>query len=56
MIIPSHRFEDTRRDFMAEETRRTFVKKIGAASALAAGSFLSWNPRPLAFIEDILMH
>jgi len=32
---------------MAEETRREFVKRVGAASALAAGSFLNWNPRAM---------
>ena len=40
---------------MAEETRRTFVKKIGAASALAAGSFLNWNPRAMGANEKVVL-
>ena len=40
---------------MAEETRRTFVKKIGAASALAAGSFLNWNPRAMGANNKVVL-
>ena len=40
---------------MVDETRRTFVKRIGAASALAAGSFLNWNPRALGANDKIVM-
>ncbi|MGO8733472.1 MAG: Gfo/Idh/MocA family protein [Terriglobia bacterium] len=40
---------------MAEETRRTFVKKIGAASALAAGSFLNWNPRAMGANDKVVL-
>jgi len=40
---------------MAGETRRTFVKKIGAASTLAAGSFLNWNARALGANNKVVM-
>jgi predicted dehydrogenase len=40
---------------MSEETRRSFVKKIGAASALAAGSFLNWNPRAMGANDKVVM-
>ena len=40
---------------MAEETRREFVKRVGAASALAAGSFLNWNPRAMGANDKVVM-
>ena len=40
---------------MGEETRRSFVKKLGAASALAAGGFLNWNPRALGANEKVVL-
>ncbi|MGA3166267.1 MAG: Gfo/Idh/MocA family oxidoreductase [Terriglobia bacterium] len=40
---------------MGEETRRSFVKRIGAASALAAGGFLNWNPRALGANEKVVL-
>ena len=40
---------------MPEETRRAFVKKIGAASALAASSFLNWNPRALGANDKVVL-
>ena len=40
---------------MGEENRRTFVKKIGAASALAAGGFLNWNPRAIGANEKVVL-
>jgi predicted dehydrogenase len=40
---------------MADESRRTFVKKIGAASALAAGSFLNWNPRAMGANDKVVL-
>lgn len=40
---------------MAEDTRRQFVKKLGAASALAAGSFLNWNPRALGANDKVVL-
>lgn len=40
---------------MGEETRRSFVKKIGTASALAAGGFLNWNPRALGANERVVL-
>ena len=40
---------------MAEETRRSFVKKMGAASALAAGAFLNWNPRAMGANEKVVL-
>ena len=40
---------------MGEETRRSFVKRMGAASALAAGGFLNWNPRALGANEKVVL-
>ncbi len=40
---------------MAEESRRTFVKRIGAASALAAGSMLNWNPRAIGANDKVVL-
>jgi predicted dehydrogenase len=40
---------------MGEETRRSFVTRIGAASALAAGGFLNWNPRALGANEKVVL-
>ncbi|MDR3674707.1 MAG: Gfo/Idh/MocA family oxidoreductase [Acidobacteriota bacterium] len=40
---------------MADESRRTFVKKIGAASALAAGSFVNWNPRAMGANDKVVL-
>jgi len=40
---------------MGEETRRSFVKRIGAASALAAGGLLNWNPRALGANEKVVL-
>ena len=40
---------------MEEETRRSFVKRIGTASALAAGGFLNWNPRALGANEKVVL-
>ncbi len=40
---------------MGEETRRSFVKRMGTASALAAGGFLNWNPRALAANEKVVL-
>jgi predicted dehydrogenase len=40
---------------MGKQTRRTFVKKMGAASALAAGGFLNWNPRALGANEKVVL-
>jgi predicted dehydrogenase len=40
---------------MRKQTRRTFVKKVGAASALAAGGFLNWNPRALGANEKVVL-
>jgi len=40
---------------MADETRRSFMKKIGAASALATGSFMNWNPRALGANDKVVM-
>ena len=40
---------------MGEETRRSFVKKIGAASALAAGGLLNWNPRAIGANEKVVL-
>jgi len=40
---------------MAEETRRQFVKKIGVASALAAGGFLNLNPRALGANDKVVL-
>jgi predicted dehydrogenase len=38
-----------------KETRRSFVKKIGAASALATGGFLNWNPRAIGANERVVL-
>jgi len=40
---------------MEEETRRSFVKRMGVASALAAGGFLNWNPRALGANERVVL-
>jgi len=40
---------------MIEETRRSFVKRVGAASALAAGGFLNWNPRAVGANEKVVL-
>jgi predicted dehydrogenase len=40
---------------MEKDNRRTFVKKFGAASALAAGGFLNWNPRALGANEKVVL-
>src|SRR5579863_5820015 len=37
------------------ETRREFVKKVGAASALASGGFLNLNPRALGANDRVVM-
>ena len=40
---------------MNKETRRSFVKKFGTASALAAGGFLNWNPRAMGANEKVVL-
>ncbi len=40
---------------MEKETRRSFVKKLGAASALATGGFLNWNPRAMGANEKVVL-
>jgi predicted dehydrogenase len=40
---------------MGMETRRSFVKKVGVASALAAGGFINWNPRALGANEKVVL-
>jgi len=40
---------------MQDETRRSFVKKMGTASVLAAGGFLNWNPRALGANERVVL-
>jgi predicted dehydrogenase len=40
---------------MGEETRRSFVKKIGAASAMAASGFINWNPRAKGANERVVL-
>ncbi|PYU98872.1 MAG: dehydrogenase [Acidobacteria bacterium] len=40
---------------MHGETRRSFVKKIGVASALAAGGFFNWNPRAVGANERVVL-
>lgn len=40
---------------MGKENRRSFVKKLGAASALAAGGLLNWNPRAMGANERVVL-
>lgn len=40
---------------MANETRRSFIQKAGAATALAAGGFINWNPRALGANEKVVL-
>jgi predicted dehydrogenase len=40
---------------MQGETRRSFVKKMGAASALASGGFLNWNPHAVGANERVVL-
>src|SRR5438105_11846697 len=40
---------------MHGETRRSFVKKIGVASALAAGGFFKWNRRAVGANERVVL-
>lgn len=38
-----------------EQSRRAFIKNVGAASALAAGSFLNLNPRALGANDKVVL-
>ena len=40
---------------MEKETRRSFLKKTGLGSALAAGPFLNWNPRAMGANEKVVL-
>jgi predicted dehydrogenase len=40
---------------MEKENRRSFMKKLGAASTLAAGSTFNWNPRALGANEKVVL-
>ena len=40
---------------MSEETRRSFIKKFGSASALAAGGLLNLNPRAMGANEKVVL-
>lgn len=40
---------------MLNESRRAFVKQVGAASALVAGGFLNWNPRAIGANERVVL-
>src|ERR1039458_3098568 len=40
---------------MRDETRRSFIKKAGTASALAMGGFLNWNPRAMGANEKVVL-
>jgi predicted dehydrogenase len=40
---------------MRDETRRSFIKQAGAASALAMGGFLNWNPRAMGANEKVVL-
>ena len=40
---------------MEKETRRSFLKKTGLGSALAAGPFLNWNQRAMGANERVVL-
>ena len=40
---------------MVKETRRSFMKRMGVASALGTGGFLNWNPRALGANEKVVL-
>jgi predicted dehydrogenase len=40
---------------MQKVTRRSFLKKTGAGSALVAGSILNWNPRAVGANEKVVL-
>ncbi len=40
---------------MEKETRRSFMKKMGMASALGTGTFLNWNPRAVGANEKVVL-
>ncbi len=40
---------------MEKETRRSFMKKMGAASALGTSGFLNWNPRAVGANEKVVL-
>lgn len=40
---------------MERETRRSFIKRIGVASALGTGGFVNWNPRALGANEKVVL-
>ena len=40
---------------MEKETRRSFIKKFGVASALGTGGFLNWNPRAMGANEKVVL-
>ena len=40
---------------MEKEDRRTFMKRLGAASTLAAGVGINWNPRALGANEKVVL-
>lgn len=40
---------------MGSETRRSFIKKIGVASALGSGGILNWNPRAIGANEKVVL-
>ena len=40
---------------METENRRSFMKKLGAASTLAAGAAINWNPRALGANEKVVL-
>jgi hypothetical protein len=40
---------------MEKESRRTFMKKLGVASALGTGGFVNWNPRAMGANEKVVL-
>src|ERR1039458_7649347 len=40
---------------MEKETRRSFIRKMGMASAIGGGGFLNWNPRAMGANEKVVL-
>src|ERR1039458_979642 len=41
--------------YMGEESRRSFIRKFGTASALAAGGMLNLNPRAIGANDKVVL-